>query len=525
MPHYIKDLVFVLTVGGLAFLTTIRPLVPIIGRQSSWHWIIIWTMVTACTFIVRDFWLTLALCGIILFLISKFERDRAVLYLLTFCLAPAFAVTMPGIGGINNLATLTYQDFLAILLLFPIVLTRDRMPDRSGKIPATLLFIYFCLVTLLTLRQTTVTDTMRTSLSYFLGMIVPFLAFAKGVDKAQRMQRLLLALIFVSLPLALIGALELIKGWHVYESAFESWGTMYYTARSGLLRSGGPVSDSIPFGLFFMVSIGFCLGIPAKLLSRKSRVMLFTTLIIGLFSTLSRGPWLGTFVIVLVFLLTGPKPLRSLLKFITLGGISAILLYPFPIWGKIMDILPYVGSEVNTGTADYRVKLLNNAWIVINRNPFFGSVDYFNTPEMQEMMQGQHIIDVVNSYIGVALQTGFVGLSVFLLFFLACLIGLARAVLSLPETEFELKLMGRALFATLFGTLVTIFTVSSVSIIPYIYWILAGLCVAQTRIIRIHLSTSRSTVTTPRSMAELRKGAARRNSAAQSKTYQNPHHE
>ena len=50
--------------------------------------------------------------------------------------------------------------------------------------------------------------------------------------------------------------------------------------------------------------------------------------------------------------------------------------------------------------------------------------------------------------------------------------------------------MARALFATLCGLLATIFTVSSVGQIPYLYWILAGLCVAQTRIIRAHIAAA-----------------------------------
>lgn len=173
-----------------------------------------------------------------------------------------------------------------------------------------------------------------------------------------------------------------------------------------------------------------------------------------------------TIVIIVIFLLSGSKPIRSILKFVTLGTISFLLLYRFSIGYTIIDILPYVGSKVNTGTADYRVKLLNNAWIVINRNPLFGSVDYLKIPEMREMIQGQQIIDVMNTYVGIALQTGLVGLSVFLIFFLATLMGLPRAVPSLPEAEFELKLMERALFATLCATLVTIFTVRSVSLIP-----------------------------------------------------------
>ena len=113
-----------------------------------------------------------------------------------------------------------------------------------------------------------------------------------------------------------------------------------------------------------------------------------------------------------------------------MGAACVFLLLLTPIGDRIINLLPYVGSEENTVTADYRTKLLENSWIVIQRNPVFGSVDYLETPEMQEMIQGQGIIDVVNTYIQVALNTGLVGLGLFVLFFAAVLAGLGPSLQS-----------------------------------------------------------------------------------------------
>jgi len=219
----------------------------------------------------------------------------------------------------------------------------------------------------------------------------------------------------------------------------------------------------------------------------RTRIALISILSVGLLTPLSRGPWLGTGIILAVFLLTGPNPVGGLLKFATTGAAGIFLLLLTPVGGRVIDLLPYVGSEESTVTASYREKLLENSWIVIQRNPLLGSVNYLQTPEMQEMIQGQGIIDIVNTYLSVALEYGFVGLGLFGLFFAAVLVRLARAFRALPEADSELRLMARALFATLCGLLATIFTVSSVGQIPYLYWIVAGLCVAHTKIIRAHL--------------------------------------
>ena len=91
------------------------------------------------------------------------------------------------------------------------------------------------------------------------------------------------------------------------------------------------------------------------------------------------------------------------------------------------------------------------------------------------MRQGQGIIDVVNTYIGVALNYGFVGLGLFVAFFAVTLLGIYRAMRSIPDKNSEEYLLGRVLLATLLAIVVIIFTVSSISIIPIVYFSVTGM--------------------------------------------------
>lgn len=488
MPDYVRALVFVLALGGVIFALTIKPLTLLAGRQRILAWYGIWLALTVCFFLTRNFWLILLVSAVILLISTKWEGNRTVLYLLAFCMTPATLFTMPGFGGINNLVAFTFQDFLALLLLVPALLSAKAAKSQFGKAPGFMLFAYFVLVSILTFRETTFTDTLRTSFGLVLSMLVPFFAFSTLVNTEGKMRGVVHAMIFAALSLALVGVFETVKSWHVYEPAFGSWMYASYGLRGGNLRASGSMLDSVPFGMLFMIAIGLCLAVPKSLLSTAQRALLIALLVAGLLSPFSRGPWLGALAILSVFLLTGSNPVGNFLKFTLMGVACIFLLLLTPVGGRVINLLPYVGSQESTVTADYRTQLLENAWIVIKRNPVFGSVDFLQTPEMQKMIQGQNIIDVVNTYLAVALNTGFVGLGLFLLFFAAILAGLARAFRALPESNAELRLTARALFATLCGVLVTIFTVSSVSHIPYFYWILAGLCVAQTRIIRTHIA-------------------------------------
>ena len=165
-----------------------------------------------------------------------------------------------------------------------------------------------------------------------------------------------------------------------------------------------------------------------------------------------------------------------------LGVIVVPLLLVSPAGDKIIDLLPFVGT-VDEGNVTYRQRLLELAILVVIDNPLFGAFDYFYSAAAQELTTGDGIIDIVNTYLGVVLSSGLVGLTLFTGFFTTVAVGLFKGMRRVPGRNDELHLLGRALFATLLGILVIIFTVSSISIIPVIYWSLAGLCVAYARIL------------------------------------------
>ncbi|MNC40799.1 hypothetical protein D3C75_895330 [compost metagenome] len=57
-------------------------------------------------------------------------------------------------------------------------------------------------------------------------------------------------------------------------------------------------------------------------------------------------------------------------------------------------------------------------------------------------------------------------------------------MLSFADKDDERRQLGRVLLATLIGILVIIFTVSSITFIPVVYWSIAGLGVAYIQMVR-----------------------------------------
>jgi O-antigen ligase len=106
------------------------------------------------------------------------------------------------------------------------------------------------------------------------------------------------------------------------------------------------------------------------------------------------------------------------------------------------------------------------------------------TPEMEAMRQGEGIIDIVNTYLGITLYDGFVGVGLFVAFFALTLLGIYRAMRSLPDRDSEEYLLGRVLLSTLLAILVMIFSVSTITIVPYMYWTVAAMGVAYSQMVR-----------------------------------------
>jgi O-antigen ligase len=248
-----------------------------------------------------------------------------------------------------------------------------------------------------------------------------------------------------------------------------------------MLRGSATASSPIIAGYVLMVAIGCLLALWRPNMPRKLGGATLAILGAGLIATLSRGPWVGTAFLVLVYLATGPNAAANLGRF-AIVGVMALVVLPLTSFGaRILDFLPFIGT-VEHETLEYRKSLFEVSWRVIEQNLWFGSTDYRQAPEMQELMQGAGMIDIVNHYVKIALDAGVAGLILFLGFFGSILIDLRRVLKFGRPLDSDLRIYVRATMAILVAILVTIATASSIEYIPIIYMTFGGLGVALIRI-------------------------------------------
>jgi hypothetical protein len=483
MSTDIKALIVVFILAIPAFYFGKKSTAELVPPREFAIWRNTWFCTTVAAFLSADY-LVFAIVAVLIFAYARVKRGAATdLFYVCLFAVPTINVPFGGFGLVNSLFALNNARELAIVLLLPALFAAGNrgQKNRACAFPDWLVFSYALLLTVLQLRQSEVTNVARNALINMLDILIPYFAFSRTVTNLSDFRKVLLAYIVAVLPLSLIAAFEFGKAWHLYASIADQWGVpIGYVRRDGLLRAAGTAEGGITLGYVLMVAIG-CVLASWSSLPRRYAAATLAVISFGFVATLSRGPWIGAAALIICFYAMSEKSLVNIGKLVLFSAAILGVLSLTPIGDGLFKMLPFVGS-VDEGSVSYRQKLIANAFDVIERNLWLGSPDYLSAPEMQALIQGEGIIDTVNTYLVVTLSSGILGLILFTGFFGTIVIGLWRLAKSKLIVDHNAKTYARAMLATILAILVVIGTTSSISFVPYVYWSFAGLCVALIRI-------------------------------------------
>jgi len=489
MPEHLRTLIVILVLSTVVFAFAHRPACSITGTGNFTRRRNLWFALTLAAFLAHNFWVYTFIAILLLIYANLRETNPPALFFFILFALPMSHIPISGMGLINIFFNLSHARILELLILLPAFFVLIR---RSGTLafgrtwPDMVLGVYMLLTAILYLRETSVTDTLRQAFYLFIDVFLPYFVISRSLKDLQAFREALLSIVLAIMVIALLAIFETTKHWLLYHSligVLELEGSLDYLGRDGKLRAIVTAGHPIALGYLIAAGMGLYLFLQRSIRKKFVRWLGMALLAAGLIAPLSRGPWIGAVVLLAVFTATGRYAVRRLMSLAVAAVLALSLIAVLPGGERVTNLLPFIG-KTEQGSIQYREKLITNSMIVIERNPWFGSIDYLSTPEMKAMRQGQGIIDTVNTYIGVTLETGIVGLGLFVGFFALTLLGIYRAMRSIRDRGSEERLLGRAIFATLLAILVMIFTVSSISFIPIVYWSVAGLGVAYAQMIR-----------------------------------------
>jgi len=487
MPEYLRAYIVIFTLSNCVFWLLPKLKINFIDRPNIKNWRNYWLIITTLCFFVSNIWLYVLFLCLLLAYANNTKTDLLALFFAISCVSPLYYFTIPGFGLINYFISLSYISLLTLLLLVPELHTTKKF-SASHYPYYKAIILYIIVISVLDSRDNTVTNSLRLFAVYFIAILLPFSAISKSIKSTDQLKTCLFSLTLCLTPIALIGCFESLKYWKLYSSAFVNVlgedSSLHYGLRGNSLRASANFANPIVYG--YMLTIGMALLLFLRNYTQKKYIwiFIFTIFLSALYLTKARGPWIGFIVMVILYIWSGPNRLGNLTK-MSLGSVGALAVISVTSFGeKLFEMIPFLSSSGSheASTIDYRLRLLDQASLLFQKNPLLGLVNYRETAEMEVMRQGQGIIDVVNSYVDIGLSYGLVGLGIFLFIFLGLFFTVLKKVRTLPSEQEDLINIGRSLYAILGAILFIIFTVSSTNYIPIFYWIVAGLCSAYIRL-------------------------------------------
>lgn len=416
---------------------------------------------------VVSFFIILAVVGHFAKKISPTEKLAlyfGILFSFTKSDAFLFSLGVP-IGYIN------YVRVLNLGFLLPLIIFSDKRHFKFNTIDY-LVIGFFSWQLLLHMVGFSITVAMRTNVWVVVDYIIPYFAIRILIKDYYLV---FVAILFAILSQAFVAICEGLLTWKIYShiemlSGFPMRGIPAYYFRNGFLRVEASYNIPLVTSLFcnFTFLCSYVLFRLEYLKSHKGykwwiTLGFLTAGILATFFTGSRAGLGGLVVIILVYhVVSWALKRKKDPKKLLVGGFLVVV-----IAGASL------GHEHIKEEWGYRYQLIEVSLPVIMSNWFSGSMYVTDDPRMQVMMQGEGIIDLVNSYIYFALYYGLPGL---LLFLFAVFSGMLKTYNFLRSADGDRYALGLFCLCSLIILILNIATTSPIGLLYYWIWFLLAIC-------------------------------------------------
>lgn len=502
MPENIKALIVILGLSIPVFWIAKKQICDAVVTKTDFdRRRNLWLALTASSFLANNFWLYAAISCVLIWYTARHEKNSIALFLFVVFAVPPISVTIPGLGGIQHIFSISHIRMLSVIVLVPayLRLRNDANTAPFGKMLSDkFLLAYIIFPLLLQINVDSATNTARFVLYSIVDVFLPYYVASRSMKNISAWRDTMMSLMTAIAVLSVIAIFEYSRKWALYGSVSRQlgidWDYGKFMLRGDTLRAMASSGHAIALGYILMIGLAFFVTSKNLIPSKRCQVLFGLGIIWGLLGTAARGPWVGAFVAGVVLVITGKNAPQKAVVYAIGGGVIISLLAMSGRASEFLDYLPFVGTN-NSESIVYRQQLIDVSIQIIKLNPILGSFDYIRNPLMQQMIQGEGIIDIVNTYIGIALTYGLLGLTTFVGIFISCAV-IAWKSSRLTVEAGELNNIGRSLLAALAAILISIATCSSVAYVALLYWIVAGFCVGYAHLVATseekNLSGSRS---------------------------------
>lgn len=483
LPYGLRIYVYILIAHVAAILLMRAIRLPFAERRDCTK---AWLILTAAAFFGFHF---IGYALITLLVVTWLRRRHPLqvpaMYIAILPVIPLYTYILPGALGINYFFALDHQRLLALGLLVPALLAAresdgERQPLIRNGVDATFLLFIAWLLLLSLIHRPTVTDKLRGVFDIAMFTLVPYLAVSRLVRSPADLRNCILAIAFSGLFVSMAGVMEQRMTSYFYQEVPHRLGmdTFQLTQigraheiRFGLLRIKSSLEGALGFFLVICLAAYICLGRLRVLTGWRLWVPALLVAMVLLF-TGARGPWLMAGIVIASTWAFGMVSAPG--RFV-MFACAALLAAP-----TIRD--HFMSTTDQFGTFSYRAELMRHTLPMVLEKPWlgWGSIrEIFATGRLEHLRQGQGIIDMVNVYLGTAVESGITGLLLLGSILFASLWGVVKVHAQRKEGQDAGDAAVAAFLVTLMlGTTFYLSTVSFVGHIDTYLWMLVALCSA-----------------------------------------------
>ena len=383
-------------------------------RANLRKWLLVTTIVLGSTLLFRNIVIGYFITFIILYFIThsqKAEESVALFFSQAFVLTTSVGIELnPGI----DLGQLTYPRVLILSIFLPLLwLKAPRQEFLSLNTVDKIVLLYVLWILILSFRIPSLTGIIRQNFWFLVDVVLPYVVVKRYLDNYSL---LFAGLSYALLSQLIVGIIEAYLKWHLYTD-FELIARYaeplipQYKYRGEYLRVQAVFMNPLLYTVF--ANLGFvCFSIYSMKLRRMAErngsigycYIALAISAMGILASVSRSGLLGLISTLLILFVVvrssgkGRKPLKSLV--LSLTTIAAV-------------VLPIVYVDLKESFS-YRIRLIETSTNVILSNPIFGRIDAVEDARMQTLVLGEGIVDIVNSYVNIALHYGIPGLVMYI---------------------------------------------------------------------------------------------------------------
>ena len=423
---------------------------------------------------VPNWWGFYGVCLIVFIVTARDRIDAVCRYMLLAVLVPAVDNPLQ-VGGLY-LTGLTTIHVLGIALLISMAVQGARpniRPLRGLTAEDALVFVLFVIFSYGVTRFSTVSGGVRILTDQALVLVLPYIVIRKYVRSSEEFMRVMAAVGVAAMFLTVYGLYEARFGWSPFESIVDRQSvgirvSKTLQVRGSSMRASTTFSTPLELATFLVLGFTAILCLRDAYRSRLMHVAASGLVLLGIVAAQSRGN-LATLVLAVLIIAIARKKwgyASAIVAGAPLGLIGLLVLAR-----NSLSLAAFFNTGNDSGEPyDYRQILLTRGLEEGAKHRWFGSSIEDVLYRLADITQGEHIVDLVNSYLNIYLVSGLFG-------FLAVVLLLARVVAKLVtpirrDCPRSLRMSRDFTLASLAGMIVILAFMSFSGLVPFLVVIL-----------------------------------------------------